>query len=401
MKFTFCHLGDIHLGSYQGKIETGGLNSRFLDFIKTFNEAIDTVIEKKIPLCLFAGDIFRSKTPSPEELNEFAKGLMKLLNEDIKVVISLGNHDLFLADNRTHSFGVIQTMLENNKNIIISKQPELLKVEIPEGTVQIQTGPYPIRSVLRLNDNKEVSKYVEDKIEEVYATRNKKLPIIYLGHYTLSGAMVGDEQRYVDKFTEPVINTSIFKKKDYAYVAMGHIHKYQEVMDKPTIIYAGSLNRCDFNEAKEDKGFLIVNVDGKNTEYEFVKVNARTFVDLRYDLEKEEDPQVAIMKDLKKKKEIKNAIVRLEVVLSGDNERKYNSKEVVDFINSNAYWIHGAPNIIVRKNSIQRNNAGFKESMNAFQAFEHYVEVNKVRHKELFLQLGREVIQKCNEERKP
>lgn len=404
MKFQFAHVGDVHLGSYQGKVEAGGYNSRFLDFVKTYNQTIDIIIEKKIPLTLFAGDMFRSKNPSPEELNEFAKGLMRLLNENIVVIICLGNHDLYLADNRTHSFGVIQTILSSHKNFIISKQPEIIDVDIPgQGKVQVQTGPYPIRSTLRLDTNQQVSKYVEDKIEELYASRDKKAPLIFLGHFTLSKATVGDEQRYVDKFSEPVINTDIFKGKDYVYVGMGHIHTYQQLMSNPPVIYAGSNNRVDFNEAKEDKGFLVVDLVKNKTkyevEYEFIKVDARKFIDLRYDLEKHLDPQDYILKDLKsRKKELADSIVRLEVILSGDNERKYNSKEVVDVLNEMSYWIHGAPNIAVKRNNIQRTNAGFKESMNASQSLNHYVTVNKVRHEELFLQLGQEIIKKHNEE---
>lgn len=408
MQLTLAHVGDIHLGNYQGKVEVGGYNSRFLDFVKTYNQTIDIILEKKIPLCLMAGDIFRSKTPSPEELNEFAKGLMRLLEKEVIVVVCLGNHDLFLADNRTHSFGVIQTVLKNHKNFIISNKPELIDIEIPEiGKVQVQTGPYPIRSVLRMTDNKQVSKYVEEQIEENYAKRDKKCPLFFLGHFTLSAATVGDEQRYVDKFTEPVVDVNIFRGKDYAYVAMGHIHKFQELMDKPYVVYAGSNNRVDFNEANEDKGFVIVDLydsdKGKKqlVKYEFIKVDARKFLDLKYILEKHVEPQEYVMKDFKaKKKEITDSIVRLSVSLSGDNERKFNVKEVVDALDEMAYWIHGAPNISVIKNRIERNNAGFKESMDALQSLSHYTKVNKVRHEELFLQLGQEIIRKRNEEMK-
>jgi exonuclease SbcD len=400
MPFKFAHIGDIHIGSYQGKIEAGGLNSRFVDFIKTFNESIDKMIENKVDFCLIAGDIFRSKTPTPEEINEFGKGIKRLVDNGIPTIVVLGNHDLFLADNRTHSIGILETLLSYDQHgFIISKKPEIIKVKNRKGEeLQIQTMPYPIRSLLKLENNLKVVDYVNEKTREVYDSRDVNLPIMYCGHYSLRGASVGGEQKLIDRFAEPVIDEAMFKGKEYLYVAMGHIHTYQEVANNPPVVYCGSNNRVDFNEASEDKGFVLVKL-GKKTEYEFVKVDARRFVDLKYELKDNEDPGKHVLDDLNSKIDIiKDAIVRISVVVSQANEKKYDTKLVSDFLEQHAYWVHGNCLPIILKENLERDTNGFAESMDALQALRHYAEVNKVGNKDDFLKLGEQIIKEITEQ---
>jgi exonuclease SbcD len=393
MGFKFAHISDIHIGSYQGKIETGGLNSRFIDFIKTFNESIDLIISEAVDFCLIAGDIFKSKTPSPEETNEFAKGIMRLMRAKIPTIIVLGNHDLFLADNRAHSIGVFQTLLENEKNFMISKEPEIITLTTKSGDVQIQTMPYPIRSVLKLKKNEEVVQYVEDKTNQIYELLDKKIPAIYAGHFTLSSAKLGDEKRYVDQFSEPVINTNIFHGKKYCYVAMGHIHKHQTLMTDPPVVYAGSNNRVDFNEADEPKGFVIVDVNKNKAVYRFVDVGARKFIDLKYELENDEDPTKIILDDIEARvDQIKNSIVRIEVILSDDNYRKYDNSLVLKRLGELSYWIHGSCIPTVKKKDLVRESLGFSESMNEMQALQHYATVNEIKNVDAFMKYGERII---------
>jgi len=397
MGFTFGHIADIHLGNYQGKVEAGGFNSRFVDFVKTYNQSIDEMIKAKVDFCLMVGDIFRSKNPTPEEINEFAKGIMKLQAAGIPIIVTLGNHDLFLADNKTHSIGVIETLLNRHDNFIISREPEIIKLKLKSEEVQILSFPYPIRSLLRLENSKEVEQYVIKKVDELYESRDPNIPIAFAGHFTLRDCVVGDEQRYVDKFAEPLIPGDIFKGKDFFYGAMGHIHKFQVVYKTPLVIYTGSNNRVDFNEVKEDKGFCLVRyVDGK-TAYKFIKVDARKFVDLKYDLSDEDDPQTYIMDDLKTRiPEMKDAIVRLGVILSEENKNKYDAKIIANFIEEHSYWIHGSCIPSVKKKNEGRNNAGFTEAMDELQSLNHYAITHKVKNKKKFIEIGEKIIKLVN-----
>src|ERR1035437_5569832 len=109
-KFSMTHLTDLHLGSYQGTVEAGGLNSRFVDFVKTYNESIEFTVKNQCDFCLITGDIFKHKDPQPIEVNAFVSGLKKLIDAKIKVYIVLGNHDLFLSKKLKNSISFLEEL---------------------------------------------------------------------------------------------------------------------------------------------------------------------------------------------------------------------------------------------------------------------------------------------------
>ncbi len=402
MKISFGIISDIHIGHYSGKVEKGGVNARFLDFVATYNESIDRIISDKMDFCLIPGDIFRTKKPGPEELDAFVAGLIKLIKKEIPIIVTLGNHDLFLYEGGTHSLSGVSRILEyvmgeeklGADSFILSSQPEIVKITIKGQPIQIQTMPYPIRSLLRLESKADVEKYMVDKINDVYDSRDKSIPIIFAGHFSLSEALVGGEQINFDKFAEPVISSSVFIGKEYKYVAMGHLHQYQVVLDKPLVVYSGSNNRVDHNEAKEDKGFVeaFIDEDG-STRHEFVKVNARKFIDLKYDLSEEKEPTAVLMKYMKEREEeIRDAVVRLIITISSGNVASYDDKAIIDFLNKHCYHIHGSTIPIVKRVDSVKKITGFVETMDALAALRHYSGFKNIDNKDEFMRLGEEII---------
>ena len=61
----------------------------------------------------------------------------------------------------------------------------------------------------------------------------------------------------------------------------------------PAMVYSGSLERIDFGEEKEAKGFCWVELEKGNTTWQFVEVNARPFVTISLDVREEDDPTLA------------------------------------------------------------------------------------------------------------
>lgn len=396
---NIAHLADIHLGNYPGKIESGGLNGRFIDFVKTFNESIERIVADKVDLCLIPGDIFKTKTPGPDELDSFTDGVIKLINNKIPTVVALGNHDFALADKRSHSFAAIQRIIENFKDhvFVISSNPEIIKMQTKAGDIQVQTMPYPHKGRIGLTKTSEIEEWMIKKINEDYESRDKNIPIVFAGHFSIGGATISGEQINIDKFSEPLIPKSVFKGKDYKYVAMGHLHQYQVVMPKPLVIYCGSNNRVDFNEAKEDKGFVEISINGDSIKHRFIKVNARKFVDLKYDLSNEPLPLDKIMLLLSSEIDnIKNAVVRIEVTLSSSNRFKYDDGEVESFLNKYCYHIHGTTIPNLKAEDAIHETEGFVESMDVLEALKHYAEVKGVVNKDAFLRLGERIVKQVN-----
>jgi exonuclease SbcD len=74
------------------------------------------------------------------------------------------------------------------------------------------------------------------------------------------------------------------KDRRLDYVAMGHIHKPQDVNhgNHPPVIYPGSIERVDFSEAKDDKFFIIAEVTRGATKVDWKKIEGtRPFIERR------------------------------------------------------------------------------------------------------------------------
>ncbi len=71
------HLADIHIGMENyGRIDPNtGLHIRLLDFTKSLEFVVNKGIEEKVDAVLFAGDAYRTCTPSPTHQQLFASQL--------------------------------------------------------------------------------------------------------------------------------------------------------------------------------------------------------------------------------------------------------------------------------------------------------------------------------------
>jgi len=167
-------------------------------------------------------------------------------------------------------------------------------------------------------------------------------------------------------------------------------------MSNPPVYYSGSLNRIDFNESCEDKGFNIVRIDDNNVNIDFKKVNARKFLDLSFDLTKEENPEEKLLKIIEEKKdELKDSIVKLIVTLAESNKNFYVAKHITDFLNKYCYHIHGSCSPHVIEDESKNIKSEYSEYMNPFEALKLYADKNeRIKSKEDFLKLGQEIINK-------
>src|ERR671936_2615140 len=91
-----AHIADTHIGMENyGRInpETG-LNQRLHDFLNSLDQAIDGAIEASVDLVVLAGDIYKTRDPTPTHQREFAARIRRLIGADIPVLIVPGNHDI-------------------------------------------------------------------------------------------------------------------------------------------------------------------------------------------------------------------------------------------------------------------------------------------------------------------
>ena len=120
------------------------------------------------------------------------------------------------------------------------------------------------------------------------------------------------------------------------YIALGHIHKHQVLSQKPPVVYAGSLERLDFGEEKDDKGFYIIDIDTdsetgeRKLSFDFHRIEGRRFLTISVDIARDNPlPMATILKAVEDNKaKIQNAIVRLQINLTAEAEGQLSDSEI-------------------------------------------------------------------------
>jgi len=152
-------------------------------------------------------------------------------------------------------------------------------------------------------------------------------PRLLTGHFTVSGAVVGSERSIMLGRDIAVLLSSVADPR-WDYVALGHVHKHQNLTHGrqavPPVVYSGSMERIDFGEEGDPKGFCWVELGRQDTNWQFVQLeNARPFVTLNADLRQSTNPTETVLKLIKKHR-LTGAVVRLIVDLLPETEITFN-----------------------------------------------------------------------------
>jgi DNA repair protein SbcD/Mre11 len=321
------HLSDIHMGSGfgHGKIDPEtGFNTRLLDFVKSLTLTIDRAISEPVDLVLFGGDAFPDATPAPYIQQAFASQFRRLVDVGIPVVLLVGNHDQYSQGQGGTSLSIYNTL--GVPGVIVGDKPNLHQINTTNGQIQILTLPWLNRASLLAKSETEnlslvdVGKLLLAKLEPVLESYIRQLdpnlPTILLGHLMADNAALGAERLLaVGKgFTIPV---SMLNRACFNYVALGHVHRHQNLnkTNNPPIVYPGSIDRVDFSEEKEEKGYVLISIfpneDGKfQTEWEFCSLPVRAFRTIKLDVCESENPQTDLLNAIAAA-DITDAVVRL------------------------------------------------------------------------------------------
>ncbi len=319
------HFADAHIDmANYGRHDPGtGLPLRVLDFLKSLDMIVDTAINEKVDLVIFAGDAYKDRSPAPTFQREWGRRVMRLSQADIPTFLLVGNHDMSPAAGRAHAVQEFDTL--RIPHIRVLQKPQFLSADGLDMPIQVIAMPYISRSGLMAAleisgvDRAEVYSEIETRLTELLMgwleNADSDLPIILTAHASVQGAAYGSE-RTVMLGSDMVLPGSLVKDKRLDYVALGHIHKPQDLNEgkHPPVIYPGSIERVDFGEAKDEKFFVIAEVEKGQTQVEWRKLEGiRPFVDCRAVLESGENVTETLKSVLPQAKELEGAIVRLTV----------------------------------------------------------------------------------------
>lgn len=338
-RIRLLHFADIHVGMENyGHIDSStGVNSRVLDFLRRFDEVIEYGLAHDVDVALFAGDAFKTRDPNPTLQREFARRVKRIVDAGVPLVLLVGNHDLPSMEKKASSIDIYRTL--DVPKVIVGWEEALHRVETRRGALQIATAPYPMRNRLMALDEFKgksieeldhgLQEIVADNIRALADQLDPALPAVLTGHFTVSGATYGSE-RSVMIGRDVAVLKSVLADARWDYVALGHIHKHQNLQPKndyPAIVYSGSLERIDFGEEKEAKGFCWVEVEKGHTSWQFVEVGARTFTTVVADVRESDDVTMAVQAEIARH-DVSDAIVRVIVRMRAEQEASLREREV-------------------------------------------------------------------------
>ncbi len=324
MTIKILHFADAHIdmANYGRHDPATGLPLRVLDFLKSLDAIVDAAIEEKVDLVLFAGDAFKDRSPAPTFQREWGRRIMRLSHHKIRTLLLVGNHDLSPALGRAHALDSFDT-LEVPHVQVVDKPTFLGPDDLAGLPLQVLCLPWISRSGLMAHlatdagDSGEIYEQLEQRLTELVqgwiAQADPDLPAILTAHCSVQGALYGSE-RTVMLGGDLVLPRSLVCDPRLDYVALGHIHKHQDLNEGsyPAVVYPGSIERVDFGEARDDKGFVIAEVSRGGTRYEWRRLEGtRPFIDRYLRLESAEDLNERLRQALPTQEKLEGAVVRL------------------------------------------------------------------------------------------
>ena len=339
MTFKLLHAADIHIGMENyGRINPStGLSTRLEDFAATLDEAIERAIAEPVDLVVLAGDIYKTRDPTPTHQRIFAQRVRRLVQAQIPLYIAAGNHDIPLTASRATSVDIFREL--ELPGVHIARGMAARRIETRAGPIQVIGMPWPTRNQLLSRDeyknqtvdqlNERMVQLAADRLEELAAGLDPDVPGIVVGHVHVDGAKIGAE-RVLAMGTDPVFRLELFTRlPNVQYVALGHLHKHQVLhYGQPRVVYSGSINRVDFSEEGEDKGFVLAEVDETGADHQFVPVRARPFLTIEARVDSDDPNQDVLRAVYKVGARVRDAVVRLRIRCSAAQAARLEESEI-------------------------------------------------------------------------
>lgn len=342
------HFSDLHLGvENYGRLDPEtGLSTRLMDFLRAFDYVVEYAIENDIDLVLFTGDAFKSRDPSPTHQREFARRIRRLSQAQVPTFLLVGNHDLPNALNRAHSIEIFDTLAIDY--VTVAQKPDLKTVATRRGPVQVVAMPWVLRSFLLTKDEfrgltaEQVNEEIETRIYRILAALAERvdddIPAVLAFHGSVQGAVYGSE-RNVMLGQDIVFERAPLANPKFDYVALGHIHKHQVLPTaegQPPMVYAGSIERIDFGEAREPKGFVVAEIGDGPARWTFHQTPTRPFVNIVVDTRASTDLLEEVRRAVQRH-EIADAVVKLVVKTTPEAAPALRDRELRDLLSGAAH----------------------------------------------------------------
>jgi DNA repair protein SbcD/Mre11 len=268
------HTSDWHLNERLGQVE------RQPDIRARLSEIAGYLEERHVDVMLVSGDLF-SNTIRMDEVRDAFSDVSKIFGPFVRrggTIIGIGgNHD------NEELFNIVRIAMDlaspQESSATKSKIPGRLylfdragymSLEDPlAGVVQFCLLPYPSPTrylsgeKLAYKTIDERNRYLHDELCDVLVKIQQKyvrpqFPTVLVSHLHVRGNQV--HNLYHISETKDVVFDLADLPIGWAYSAFGHIHQPQCIANSANAQYAGSIDRFDFSEMREDKRVVLFEI---------------------------------------------------------------------------------------------------------------------------------------------
>jgi exonuclease SbcD len=316
------HFADAHvdMANYGRRDPETGLPYRVQDFLKSLDAIIAAAIDEQVDLVIFAGDAYRDRSPAPTFQREWGKRIIRLSKAGIRTLLLVGNHDVSPALGRANAIQEFETL--DIPYVSVLAKPLFLSPKELGLPIQVIALPWISRAGLMASTDAgmdeaftNIEEHLTSLVDQWLEKADPTLPVILTAHASVEGAKYSSE-RTVMLGADLVLPGSLVRDPRLDYVALGHIHKSQNLNENahPPVIYPGSIERVDFGEASDEKYFVIADITKGKTVVQWRRLeNIRPFIDRHIVLESPENVTHVLTSALPAAEELAGAIVRLTV----------------------------------------------------------------------------------------
>jgi len=263
------HSSDWHLGQhFMGKTRQAE-HQAFLAWL------LEQVQAQQVDAVLVAGDIFDTGAPPSYARELYNHFIVELRQTGAELLVLGGNHDsvamlgeskTLLAQLNTRVIPGVCADLDEQVLVLHRRdgQPGAVLCAIP--FIRPRDVLFSQAGESAQTKQQNLQGAIQQHYQQLYALACAKrdalggqLPIIATGHLTTVGASASESVREIYVGSLEAFPTSAFPPA--AYIALGHIHRPQKVGGLEHIRYCGSPIPLSFDEAKQQKEVLLVDLN--------------------------------------------------------------------------------------------------------------------------------------------
>jgi len=231
-------------------------------------EIVEVAKEEQADLVIVAGDLFESYVPSPEAQQLVWETVLDLHSTGAEVVVIAGNHD------NGHLMEALSSLASAAGIHVLGrvKPPDeggALELGFADERLRLVAAPfvsqrYVVHAVdlMAQDAAQNVANYADRyrvMMAALCAGFDAKTVNVVVAHGYVRGGLTGGGERPSQSIEDYWIDPTVFPPSAQ-YVALGHLHRTQQLPGAAPIWYCGSPIQVDFGEEEQDKSVLLAEI---------------------------------------------------------------------------------------------------------------------------------------------